>query len=290
MNIILTSAGLKTQSSVGPKSPAVRDAVLKALPKPPSDYKVAHVPTASRLHAETPWVEWEAAALHECGFEVTNVWLEDLKPETAFDVLNRYDIILVDGGDPFYLLKQARACGFEQAVRKFLQDPDKWYFGNSAGSWIACPTIEVGDWKRKKDDHHGLTDLTAMNLVPFLLVVHYNREKYREVLAEKIPTASRPVRILTDDQAFLVRDGRVELIGEGPEIMASTIVDEDSQYEKDIQTIIRYLKIHDPENADRDYAIQFLDSMEAFGSEIARSDEALAEMIRKATARKKKAS
>lgn len=223
MNIILTSAGLKTRSSIGPKTSAVRDAVLKALPKPPSEYKIAHIATASRLHAEAPWVEWEAAALRECGFSVTDVWLENLKPETAFDVLSPYDIILVDGGDPFYLLKQARACNFEQAVRKFLQNPNKWYIGNSAGSWIACPTIEVGDWKRIKDDHHGLADLTAMNLVPFLVAVHYNRDKYRELLPKYLPTASHPVKILTDDQAFLVKDDDVKLLGEGPEILASSI-------------------------------------------------------------------
>jgi len=57
--------------------------------------------------------------------------------------------------------------------------------------------------------------------------------------------------------------------------------------EDDIQAIIRYLKIHDPENADRDYAIQLIEAMQEFGGEIARSDEALAEAIRKANAKKK---
>ena len=93
----------------------------------------------------------------------------------------------------------------------------------SAGSYIACPTIEMGSWKRDKDQH-GLDDLTGMNLVSFLLSVHYNREEYREILAERIPTANHPVRILTDDQAFLVKDGNVTLIGEGPEVLASSIV------------------------------------------------------------------
>lgn len=62
--------------------------------------------------------------------------------------------------------------------------------------------------------------------------------------------------------------------------------DEYHKSEEDIQAVIRYLKIHDPKNANRDYAIQFIDSMEGIGSEIARSDEALAEAIRKATAKK----
>jgi hypothetical protein len=56
--------------------------------------------------------------------------------------------------------------------------------------------------------------------------------------------------------------------------------------EKDIQAIVRYLEIHDPENADRGYAIQLIESMQGFGSELARSDEGLAEAIRKATEKK----
>ncbi len=50
--------------------------------------------------------------------------------------------------------------------------------------------------------------------------------------------------------------------------------------EEDIRKVITYLKIHDPQNADRDYAIQFIEAMQVKGNEIARSDEALAEAIR----------
>lgn len=56
--------------------------------------------------------------------------------------------------------------------------------------------------------------------------------------------------------------------------------------EEDIQAIIRYLKIHDPENADRDYAVQLIETMQEFGSEIARSDASLAEAIRIALQKK----
>jgi dipeptidase E len=214
MNILLTSAGIKM--------PATRKEVLRLLPKQPSKLRLAHVITASRMETNTDYVDRDRIALQELGFQVTDIDLENLTPDTAFDELNKFDIIYVQGGNTFYLLKQARACNFGQAVRKFLEDPNKWYVGVSAGSYLACPTIEMGNWKRQKDQH-GLEDLTGMNLVPFLLSVHYNREKYREVLAEKIPTASHPVRILTDDQAFLVKDGDVVLLGEGPEVLVSSI-------------------------------------------------------------------
>jgi hypothetical protein len=57
--------------------------------------------------------------------------------------------------------------------------------------------------------------------------------------------------------------------------------------EEDIQKILRYLQIHDPKSANREYAIQYLDSMEGFGNELARSDESLAEAIKKKLDEKK---
>ncbi|HET8671406.1 MAG TPA: hypothetical protein VFM05_12500 [Candidatus Saccharimonadales bacterium] len=64
--------------------------------------------------------------------------------------------------------------------------------------------------------------------------------------------------------------------------------DEYHKNEEDIQKIIRYLQIHDPKNANRDYAIQYIESMQGFGSELARSDESLAEAIKKKLDEKKK--
>ena len=57
-----------------------------------------------------------------------------------------------------------------------------------------------------------------MNLVPFLVSVHYNREKYRQGLKEGIKKSKYPVKILTDEQALLITDKEVSLLGSGPEI------------------------------------------------------------------------
>lgn len=49
--------------------------------------------------------------------------------------------------------------------------------------------------------------------------------------------------------------------------------------EDDIQKVINYLKFRDPKNADREYAIEFIEAMQIEGNEIARTDEQLAEAI-----------
>jgi hypothetical protein len=64
--------------------------------------------------------------------------------------------------------------------------------------------------------------------------------------------------------------------------------DEYHRSEEDIQKVIHYLQIHDPKNANREYAIQYIESMKGFGSELARLDETLAEAIKKKLDEKKK--
>lgn len=57
--------------------------------------------------------------------------------------------------------------------------------------------------------------------------------------------------------------------------------------EEDIQKVINYLKFHDPKNADREYAIEFIESMQVTSNEIARTDEELARAIEEFTKKKR---
>lgn len=57
--------------------------------------------------------------------------------------------------------------------------------------------------------------------------------------------------------------------------------------EKDIESVIRYLKIHSPENADREYAIQLLNLMQNSMGQIARSVDLTDDQIQQAIVSKK---
>ena len=133
------------------------------------------------------------------------------------DYMNDFDVVYVQGGSTFYLLNSIRKSGFDK-VLKDLVPKGLYYIGASAGSYVACPTIEMATWKDPdKYDRCGITDFTGMNLVPFCLSVHYMPE-YKEVLKEKIKDFKYPVHILTDEQAILVQDGKEQLIGNKEEI------------------------------------------------------------------------
>lgn len=203
--ILLTSAGMK-----------VKEEILKILPKPANQIKIAHIITASKVEKDLSYLEEESQMMQELGFKVENIDIEGKNENELRVLLNDKDIIYVQGGNSFYLLKYAKESGFDKVVKE-LVEKGTIYIGVSAGSYLACPTIEMSLWKYQDRDMFGLTDLTALNLVPFLLIVHFKPE-HAPILKQEILTAKYPVKILTDEQAILIKDNETKFVGRGEEI------------------------------------------------------------------------
>jgi len=204
-------------SSAGVRFPIVKEELLKILPKPLTKIKLAHIITASKVEDNQTFVDVDQKVLEELGIQVEKIDIADKKERELEYILNAKDVIYVNGGNGFYLLKKVFESGFDKIIKKLIAK-GVIYVGVSAGTYIVCPTIEMSDWKKIKDNHYGLTNLEGLNLVPFLISVHYNREKYREKIKEGIAKTNLPVKILTDDQALLIRDGNVQLVGKGDEV------------------------------------------------------------------------
>ena len=193
----------------------MQDEILKIMPKPPREIQLAHIITASKLEKNRDYVKKDSHALAEAGFQVQEVDIAGMTQAEVRLALKNTEVLYVQGGNTFYLLQQARASGFDK-VAKELINRGVIYIGVSAGSYIACPTIEMATWEHQDRNRVGLEDFSAFNLVPFLVTVHYT-PKYRQVLKAAIARAKYPVKILTDEQAILVRDGKVKLVGSGRE-------------------------------------------------------------------------
>ena len=204
--LLLTSAGMRMQ-----------DEILKLLPKSPAQTKLAHIITASNEVSPHPWRDNDKKAMLKLGIQVEDI---DIKGKTESElrlILKGKDVIYVQGGSPYYLLKHVKESRFDKVV-KDLVNKGILYIGASAGSYIACPTIEQALWKKPKRNRHGLTDKEpAMGLAPFLIVAHYG-PKIKQDIKIGISKTEYPVRVLTDNQAILVKDGKTKLIGKGKEI------------------------------------------------------------------------
>lgn len=204
--LLLTSAGIV---------PGVRDRFLSLLPKRPGEYKVAFVTTAAYGETKNPtWMGKDRQSLFDCGIKsIEDLDLKDKKQGELERILADKDVIFVEGGNTFYLLHWVRRSGFDKVLPKFLEKGGL-YVGVSAGSYITCPTIEQATWEHQDRNRVGMTDFTALHLVPFLITAHFE-EKYKVIVDQAAKGTKYPIVALTDQQAIVVLGKKVEVIGEG---------------------------------------------------------------------------
>ncbi len=206
--VILTSSGwLK---------PIVREAILPYLPIQ-KGLKVGYIPTASKVVKDDTYAKRDEAIMQEeLGFDLTEIDLSIVSPDELQGLLARQQAVYVQGGNGFFLLKHARRTGFIDLARKLVEDGQLIYIGKSAGSYLACPTIEMHTWHSDKWRRFDVDDLRAMSLVPFLIQAHYT-ENDNEAIENGMRSSDYTLRLLTNDQAFIIQDNEVKLVGEGSE-------------------------------------------------------------------------
>jgi dipeptidase E len=196
----------------------LRPSFLGLLPKEPAELKVLHITTASEVVEDNWYSKNDTRIIRELGFDVQEYDIAGKGPDEIKKALNGKDIVYVQGGNGFWLLKQSRESGFGEIIKELVESGKIIYIGKSAGTFLACPTVEIqkyggGNWKTFE-----LTDLSALNMVPFLVKAHYTDDQ-REQVAEIKSKVRCPVRVLRDTQAFVVEDEEVRLIGEGAEVI-----------------------------------------------------------------------
>jgi dipeptidase E len=201
MKLFLTSAGL---------TPETTKYFLELLGKNPKGMDLCYIPTASDPSEDKRYVKKNQDRLHKLGFKITNV---DIKTSSLTNAINDFNIVFVEGGNTFYLLKHVRDSGFDSAIKKFL-DRGGIYVGSSAGSMIAGLNIESAGWKHTNRNIVDLKDLTAMKLVPFVISVHVD-DKNIGLIRRCASKVSYPVIALTDQQALLVDGDRKRIVGAG---------------------------------------------------------------------------
>ncbi|KPJ55127.1 hypothetical protein AMJ47_01225 [Parcubacteria bacterium DG_72] len=194
----------------------IKEEILKILPKPADQIKVAYIITASKSEKDISYLDRDKGAMLDLGFSVEEIDIGGKNEKELKEIFKDKDIIYVQGGNTFYLLKYVKESGFGGVIKDLIER-GKIYIGVSAGSIITGPTIETAGWKRADKNIVGLKDLTGLNFVPFLVFVHYEPE-HSEIVKQERLACKYPVRILTDEQAFLVRDNEIKLVGNGPEV------------------------------------------------------------------------
>ncbi len=155
-------------------------------------------------------------SIKDAGYCLEDIDIVGKSKDELRDFFKNKNVIHVEGGNTFYLLKAIRETGFAEIIKELI-DQGKIYIGTSAGSYVMCPTIDVSDWSDETVDRFGVTDFTALGYVPFVLRVHY-KDEAEELLKEKMKTLKYPLRILRDGQGILVEDNKYTFYGDGDEV------------------------------------------------------------------------
>jgi len=207
--LLLTSGGMK-----------MREEIVKLLQKPAYDVTVAFISTAAKPEENLDFLRSDWTIMRdEMGFNVEEVDIEGKTEAEVLKLLQVKDIIYVEGGNTFYLLKAMRGCNFDKVIKKLLKE-GKVYIGASAGSIVAGRTIKTAEWLGDKNIVK-MKDFKGLNLVPFDIFVHYQPE-HSEIIKKQIPDIKKRyknLRIITDEQAILVQGKTTALIGKGEAII-----------------------------------------------------------------------
>lgn len=205
MKLFLTSTGLANEK--------LRKEFTALLTKPFPDIKVIFVPTAARTKEELKYVDESKQELLDLGISENNIKILTLDDKVAYTDVKDYDIIYVCGGNTFYLLKKVKESGFDKVIKEFVLDPNKIYFGVSAGTIIVSQDIEIAGLGEFGDPNDvNLKDISSLNLTNYVFAVHYSDAEKEFVDNYEKQTKHKIIRI-TNEQALVVIDKNKKVVG-----------------------------------------------------------------------------
>jgi len=192
--LILTSNGLSS------------DSLIKRMKEYcVSSYKAVIVTTASIGYKENDWhIPRLTEELKSLGLIVDYFDFDFQDPE----LLLNYDVIEINGGNPFYLLKSMRKANCEVIMHKLIQE--KIVIGISAGAIVMQKNINlIAQYSPEMNDVVNLTNFSGFCFSSIEFLPHYSRfttkfERFEERAKEyEIANNCKVIRI-DDGQGVIV--------------------------------------------------------------------------------------
>lgn len=175
---------------------------------PYSDLRLVYIPTAADPYENKWFVDADRKRFAEMGIRYQELDIKDKTSEELLRVLRPAHAVFVAGGNTFYLLEKAKESGFDRVVKQVVDD-GVIYIGGSAGAVIAGPTIApVARFDDPSVASH-LTSYEGFNLVDFVVLPHYGKEKDKEkyeAIMDEFGKKNLKLLPLRDDQAVIVDD------------------------------------------------------------------------------------
>jgi len=210
IKIFLTSSGITNDS--------LKEEFFRLLGKDSRGLKLCLITTAAYPRVLHEYLDPLLEQLKGFGFEVELMDLENEDSGILASKLRHFDVVYVNGGNTFKLLKHARKSGFCEIIRDILEE-GKVYVGVSAGSILVGPSIELAGWEGLVPDENvvNLKDLTGIHIANLAVFPHFV-EADRNALGKEALNVDYPVVAISEDQAVVIRGDKWEIVGEGKKI------------------------------------------------------------------------
>lgn len=174
--------------------------------KPIHELKVVFIPTAADTYANKWFVDRDRDALRSAGVLFVELDINGKTKEELQHALKGFDVVIVEGGNTFYLLQKVRESGFDEIIKELIGQ-GVIYVGSSAGAVLMCPTIEPVKYFDKPEDAPLLKNYEGLNFVHFLILPHFDPNRHDENYDRAIEDCKKldmPYKLLTNDQSILI--------------------------------------------------------------------------------------
>lgn len=166
-------------------------------------FNVAMITTASEINPAMSYSENNKRLMRERGYRYSEIDIVGEPERTLREFFMGCNVINMVGGDTFYLLKALKETGCDEIIRELVTQ-GVVYTGASAGTYVACPTIEMATWKSTPVETHGLEDLSALHLLGAMIKCHYTDALAGMIHAHRL-ICKYPIIALQDNEGLIVR-------------------------------------------------------------------------------------
>jgi dipeptidase E len=175
--------------------------------------KAIFIPTAGDPYDNKDFIETDRIALEKYGLDVVEMDIKNKNEEEIRKAIVGADIVLVAGGDTFYLMEKLKESRADKIIKEFVAS-DGIYIGSSAGSIICCSTIEGAEEFDNPSLAPKLDNFNGLGIFRNVIIPHAQKEKYFERIrraTERLESKGFKVYPLTDDDVLFF-DGHSYII------------------------------------------------------------------------------
>ncbi len=207
MKLLLTSDGLTTKQ--------LQNVLIDLAGKPFAELNFACITTAiNRDDGDKTKKVKRISSLNSLGFAKFDlVDVAAIDKEYWLPRLEEADVIFILGGNTYYLLDEVRKSGLADELPRLLET--RVYVGDSAGSILVTPSIDVAEIDDGDENIVDIKDTSGLGLVDFEVSPHTPEDVSLKANEDYAKTIENKLIAYDNNMAVKVDGDKIEMVGDG---------------------------------------------------------------------------